>query len=94
MTSGARTHGIEIGKSAKCGGASANGHAVEDDMLTACRNGRPAPIVATLPIGSVAYEPEPNAKGERLIWVEEISCSKLNAPARATATSSCDSSSR
>ncbi len=27
----------------------------------------------------MAYEPEPNAKGERLIWVEEIWCSKLNA---------------
>jgi hypothetical protein len=24
-------------------------------------------LVATLPLGTVAYEPEPNAKGERLI---------------------------
>ncbi len=36
-------------------------------------------IVAALPIGSVGYEPEPNAKGELLIWVEEIWCSKLDA---------------
>ena len=36
-------------------------------------------IVATFLLGTVAYEPEPNAKGERLIWVEEIWCSKLDA---------------
>ena len=36
-------------------------------------------LVATLPLGSVAYEPEPNAKGERLIWLEEVWLSKLNA---------------
>jgi hypothetical protein len=27
-------------------------------------------ICATLPLGSVAYEAETNAKGERLIWLE------------------------
>ena len=27
-------------------------------------------IVATLPLGSVGYEPQLNGKGERLIWVE------------------------
>ena len=35
-------------------------------------------IVATLPIGSVAYEPQPNAKGERLIWLEEVWLNKLD----------------
>ena len=28
-------------------------------------------IAATLPLGSMGYEAEPNAKGERLIWLEE-----------------------
>ena len=28
-------------------------------------------IAATLPLGSIGYEAEPNAKGERLIWLEE-----------------------
>jgi predicted CopG family antitoxin len=36
-------------------------------------------LVATLPLGSVAYEPEPNAKGERVIWLEEVWLSELNA---------------
>ena len=27
-------------------------------------------LAATLPLGSVAYEPELNAKGERLVWLE------------------------
>ena len=27
-------------------------------------------IAATLPLGSVAYEPELSAKGERLVWLE------------------------
>ena len=36
-------------------------------------------LVATLPLGNVAYEPEPNAKGERVIWLEEVWLSKLNA---------------
>jgi hypothetical protein len=34
---------------------------------------------ATLPLGSVAYEPEANAKGERLIWVEATVIKKLSA---------------
>lgn len=34
-------------------------------------------ISATLPLGSVGYEPELNAKGERLIWLEEIWLNKL-----------------
>jgi hypothetical protein len=36
-------------------------------------------LVATLPLATVAYEPEPNAKGERLIWLEEIWLNKLDA---------------
>ena len=28
-------------------------------------------IVATLPLGSVGYEPQLNARGERLIWIEQ-----------------------
>ena len=28
-------------------------------------------MAATLPLGSVAYEAELNAQGERLIWIEE-----------------------
>jgi hypothetical protein len=36
-------------------------------------------LVATLPLGSVAYEPEPNAKGERVIWLKEVWLSNLNA---------------
>jgi hypothetical protein len=56
-------------------------------------------ICATLPVGSVAYEAETNAKGERLIWLERVwagvcgptSLPPYAAPARATATSSCGS---
>ena len=29
-----------------------------------------AAIAATLPLGSVVYEPKLNEKGERLIWIE------------------------
>ncbi len=36
-------------------------------------------LVATLPLGTVAHEPEPNAKGERLIWLEERWLNKLDA---------------
>ena len=32
-------------------------------------------IVATLPVGRVAYEAETNAKGERLIWLERYPAS-------------------
>jgi hypothetical protein len=34
-------------------------------------------IVATLPLGTVAYESQLNGKGERLTWFEEIWLSKL-----------------
>jgi hypothetical protein len=46
-------------------------------------------IAATLPLGSLAYEAETNAKGERLIWIERMRADKLGAmrgPGRATAT--------
>jgi len=36
-------------------------------------------LVATLPLGTVAFEPQPNAKGERLIWIEERWLNKLDA---------------
>ena len=36
-------------------------------------------IEATLPLGAVCYEPEVSSKGERLIWIEEIWCNKLDA---------------
>jgi hypothetical protein len=36
-------------------------------------------ICATLPLGSVAYEAETNAKGERLIWLERLWADKLGA---------------
>jgi hypothetical protein len=28
-------------------------------------------VVATLPFGSIPYEPQPNEKGERVIWLDE-----------------------
>jgi hypothetical protein len=34
-------------------------------------------IADTLPLGSVGYEVEPNAKGERLVWFERIAVDKL-----------------
>jgi hypothetical protein len=36
-------------------------------------------IAATLPLGSVGFEPEPDAKGERLVWVETSVVDKLRA---------------
>jgi hypothetical protein len=36
-------------------------------------------IAATLKVGSVAYEPELNAKGERLIWIDERQADRLAA---------------
>ena len=36
-------------------------------------------IAATLPLGGVGYEAEPNERGERLIWFEEIWVKKLPA---------------
>jgi hypothetical protein len=38
-----------------------------------------AAIVATLPLGSVAYKAETDAKGERLIWLEPKWADKLGA---------------
>jgi hypothetical protein len=37
------------------------------------------PVAATFPVGRVVYEPERNAKGERLIWVERLALDKLDA---------------
>jgi hypothetical protein len=34
-------------------------------------------ISATLPIGSVGFEREPDAKGEVAIWVEEVMVNRL-----------------
>jgi hypothetical protein len=34
-------------------------------------------ISATLPLGSVGYEAQPNEKGERLIWLERTVADKL-----------------
>ena len=28
-------------------------------------------IASTLPLGSVGFEPEPDAKGERAVWIEQ-----------------------
>jgi hypothetical protein len=36
-------------------------------------------IAATLPLGSVGYERAPNAKGERLIWLEAAVVDRLTA---------------
>jgi hypothetical protein len=36
-------------------------------------------IAATLPLGSVGSEPEPEAKGERLIWLEAATVTWLGA---------------
>jgi hypothetical protein len=50
----------------------------------------PEPRVATLPLGTVAYEPQLNAKGERLIWLsEEVWLSKLD-PMRKPGETYCD----
>ena len=34
-------------------------------------------IAATLPLGSVSFEPEPDAKGERQIWLELLLARQL-----------------
>jgi hypothetical protein len=34
-------------------------------------------IADTLPLGIVGYEVEADAKGERLVWLERITCDKL-----------------
>jgi hypothetical protein len=36
-------------------------------------------VVATLPFGSTPYESDPNAKGERVIWLDESVANKLGA---------------
>lgn len=36
-------------------------------------------IARTLPLGSVAYEGEPNERGERLIWLEAAMADRLDA---------------
>jgi hypothetical protein len=36
-------------------------------------------IAATLPLGSVGYEPQLNAKGERLIWLKPVFVDRLAA---------------
>jgi hypothetical protein len=41
-------------------------------------------ICATLPLGSVAVEPYFNAKGERLIWLDEVWVDRLGAMRRPT----------
>jgi hypothetical protein len=35
-------------------------------------------IAASLPFGSVAYEGEPNEKGERVIWLDPRALDRLN----------------
>ena len=36
-------------------------------------------VAANSPLGRVVYDPERNAKGERLIWVERLALDKLDA---------------
>jgi hypothetical protein len=36
-------------------------------------------IARTLPLGSVAVEPEANAKGERAVWLDEVWVDRLAA---------------
>lgn len=36
-------------------------------------------ISATLPVGSVRHENEPNQRGERLIWLEDAMADRLGA---------------
>jgi hypothetical protein len=36
-------------------------------------------IKGTLPLGSVGFEPEPDAKGERGVWIERSVVDKLSA---------------
>ncbi len=36
-------------------------------------------IAATLPLGSVGFEPEPDVKGERAVWIERSVVDKLSA---------------
>ena len=46
-------------------------------------------VAVTLPVGSMGFEPQPNERGERLIWVEASAAERLTACGRtgkATAT--------
>ena len=36
-------------------------------------------ITTTLPLGSVGFEPEVDAKGERLVWLETVVVDRLTA---------------
>jgi hypothetical protein len=36
-------------------------------------------ICATLPLGSVAVEPEPNERGERTVWLDDVWVDRLGA---------------
>ena len=38
--------------------------------------------VATAPLGRIVYEPERNAHGQRVIWVERLALNKLAAQRR------------
>jgi hypothetical protein len=56
----------------------------------------PAPfeaIASTLALGCVGFEPDPDAKGERAVWIERSVVDTRSAPyadpARVTARSSC-----
>jgi hypothetical protein len=40
-------------------------------------------ICATLPLGSVGYESEPNERGERYVWLEAAMADRLGAMRRA-----------
>ena len=52
-----------------------------DDPIPMIRTATEA-IAATLPLGSVGYEAQLNAKGERLVWLESAIVDKLEAMRR------------
>jgi hypothetical protein len=35
-------------------------------------------LASTIPFGNIGFEPELNAKGERLIWIEHVWADKLS----------------
>jgi len=39
-------------------------------------------IARTLPLGSMGYESEPNERGERYVWLEEVWVNRLGAMRR------------
>jgi hypothetical protein len=54
----------------------------DGDIFSRSRRKRPAAfeaIAATLPLGSVGYEAQTNAKGERLVWLESAVVDRLTA---------------